>query len=979
MFDDKSLLISTLRNPTNIAAKALNEIESRLNGTITIADPNAPFCHLLEFGSSIAAQVINAMDAKLPALYPKRAENMEDLYGHMSDFDYLRMYSTPARSALRMFLPKKFLLDNAVEYNANYKKLVIPSDTTFLVAKYNFGIYYPIEILINNYTGSFTVAYDTSESNPLHVLSKNIVDKYEIQYMGVDYLILDFPIYQFSKSSIVETIVSSTGFVKSINYNDKFYALRVFNYKNGTYTELAQTQSKIVYDATVPTLYLQVHPDKNKIVLNIPQVYFDNGMMGSKLLIEVYTTVGVLDIDTSNLLDTDIGVTYNNNARTDSTFTNIFKNMPYDIILQLSGDRITGGSNAISVSTLRQRVIQDTLYDRVPISEADISVMLEDNGFYVHKSLDNVTDRIYYAYKVIRDSTGSIVPSTTIPLKLLGTDVTDGKHSTLVNCSADSSVTILPTTIYKYNQDANCAIPLVDDELNKLVSLDKDVLATTLNTAGYLKSPYHVRVSMNGNYPRADTYNLMTPTVDKIIFVEDNYETTYKLVSYAATINHDNIGYYEVTLSVSASDDVTNLSVNDILLYVMVKSDDKWVGTTCEYVSFNPATNIFIYKFKIPTTYHLTLDNKIGITYTNDEDTYTNYEYLINLVSDFHVVYMVARSAVTDVSEPVDSIITGVPDQYKQLYIGLSRQYFTITLGTNINNVIYNNVEVTLGANTYARYETNIPAKYTEDVYEKDENGYIKTYTDVNGKMYTKKIHEVGEAITDETGKVRFEHMAGDVIRDSYGNPVVVSAGVDTYFITMMFIDAKMFFSDRQAELDFQSNIYTSLNSYFSTITSMQDQLLERTKLYFRCVKSIGTANVNIGDGAVSKQNIELSFRIVCYVASYVKQDESIQNQITEMLCTFIEEAIESKTISMLDIFEKVKEKVSDYIDHFDLLGINDNVALQTFVVTAEDSQPSIRRQLVLTEDNILSLRKQIDVTYVTLTPNTLASSTYSS
>ena len=967
MFDDKSLLISTLRNPTNIAAKALNEIESRLNGTITIADPNAPFCHLLEFGSSIAAQVINAMDAKLPALYPKRAESMEDLYGHMSDFDYLRMYSTPARSALRMFLPKKFLLDKAVEYNANYKKLVIPSDTTFLVAKYNFGIYYPIEILINNYTGSFTVAYDTSESNPLHVLSKNIVDKYEIQYMGVDYLILDFPIYQFSKSSIVETIVSSTGFVKSINYNDKFYALRVFNYKNGTYTELAQTQSKIVYDATVPTLYLQVHPDKNKIVLNIPQVYFDNGMMGSKLLIEVYTTVGVLDIDTSNLLDTDIGVTYNNNARTDSTFTNIFKNMPYDIILQLSGDRITGGSNAISVSTLRQRVIQDTLYDRVPISEADISVMLEDNGFYVHKSLDNVTDRIYYAYKVIRDSTGSIVPSTTIPLKLLGTDVTDGKHSTLVNCSADSSVTILPTTIYKYNQDANCAIPLVDDELNKLVSLDKDVLATTLNTAGYLKSPYHVRVSMNGNYPRADTYNLMTPTVDKIIFVEDNYETTYKLVSYAAAINHDNIGYYEVTLSVSASDDVTNLSVNDILLYVMVKSDDKWVGTTCEYVSFNPATNIFIYKFKIPTTYHLTLDNKIGVTYTNDEDTYTNYEYLINLVSDFHVVYMVSRSAVTDVSEPVDSIITGVPDQYKQLYIGLSRQYFTITLGTNINNVIYNNVEVTLGANTYARYETNIPAKYTEDVYEKDENGYIKTYTDVNGKMYTKKIHEVGEAITDETGKVRFEHMAGDVIRDSYGNPIVVSAGVDTYFITMMFIDAKMFFSDRQAELDFQSNIYTSLNSYFSTIASMQDQLLERTKLYFRCVKSIGTANVNIGDGAVSKQNIELSFRIVCYVASYVKQDESIQNQITEMLCTFIEEAIESKTISMLDIFEKVKEKVSDYIDHFDLLGINDNV------------QPSIRRQLVLTEDNILSLRKQIDVTYVTLTPNTLASSTYSS
>ena len=979
MFDDKSLLISTLRNPANIAAKVLNEIENRLNGKITIADPNAPFCHLLEFGSSIASQVINAMDTKFPLLYPKRAESMEDLYAHMSDFDYLRLYSTPARSAIRLYLPKKFLLDSALDYNENYKKLVIPSDTTFLVAKYNFGIYYPIEILINNYTGSFTVAYDTTEPNPLHVLPKNVIDKYELQYMGVDYLILDIPVYQFSKSTIIETIVATTGFVKSLNYNDKFYALRIFNYKNGRYTELAQTQSKVVYDATVPTVYFQVQSDKNKLILTVPQVYFDNGMMGSKLLIEVYTTVGKLDIDVSNINDTDIGVTYDNNARTDSTYTNIFKNMPYDTIIQLSGDRITGGSNAISVDTLRKRVVQDTLYDRVPISEADLDVMLEDNGFYVHKSLDNVTDRIYYAYKVIRDGTGSIVPSTTVPLKLLSSYVTDGKHSTLVNCTADTSLTILPATIYKYDQDANCATPLEDDELNALVSMDKGALANTLNTAGYLKTPYHVRVSLSGEYPRADTFNLSTPSVDKVIFVEDNYETTYKLVSYGATINHDTVGYYEVYLTVSGSDDVISLSTDDILLYVMVKSEDKWVGTTCEYVSFDASTKMYIYKFIIPTTYHLTLDNKIGITYTSDNDDYKNYEYLIDLVSDFHVVYMVARTAVTGISEPSDTIVTGVPDQYKQMYIGLSRQYFTITLGKNINNVIYNNVEVTLGTNTYARYETNIPAKYTEDVYEHDENGYIKTFTDVKGNMYTKKIHEVGEPITDSNGKIRYEHMTGDIIHNAAGDPVLVSEGSDTYFVTMMFIDAKMFFSDRQAELDFQNNIYSTLNSYFDVITSMQDQLLERTKLYFRCVKSIGTANVNIGDGAVSKQNIELSFRIVCYVPSYVKQNETIQKQITEMLCTFIEEAIESKTISMLDIFEKVKERVSDYVDHFDLLGINDNVALQTFVVTDDDSQPSIRRQLVLTEDNILSLRKQVDVTYVTLNPNTLASSTYSS
>jgi hypothetical protein len=62
---------------------------------------------------------------------------------------------------------------------------------------------------------------------------------------------------------------------------------------------------------------------------------------------------------------------------------------------------------------------------------------------------------------------------------------------------------------------------------------------------------------------------------------------------------------------------------------------------------------------------------------------------------------------------------------------------------------------------------------------------------------------------------------------------------------------------------------------------------------------------------------------------------------------------------------------MADYIDHFDLLGINDNVNLQTFVILDEDSQPSIRRTLVLTEDKVISLKKQIDISFVALEPNT--------
>lgn len=80
MFDNKTNMIEALRNPMSIAKMALDELQERLGGDKIIADPNTPFCHLLEFGSSVASEVITSLDEKLPSLYPKRADCMEDLY-----------------------------------------------------------------------------------------------------------------------------------------------------------------------------------------------------------------------------------------------------------------------------------------------------------------------------------------------------------------------------------------------------------------------------------------------------------------------------------------------------------------------------------------------------------------------------------------------------------------------------------------------------------------------------------------------------------------------------------------------------------------------------------------------------------------------------------------------------------------------------------------------------------------------------------
>jgi hypothetical protein len=972
MFENKSTLIGALSNPMTIASMALTEIENRLGGNTIIADPNTPFCHLLEFGSSISASVINDINEKFPALYPKRARTMEELYAHMSDFDYLRMYSTPAQAQLRMMLPKKYLQDQAVSYNENYSKLSIPRDTVFIIGKYTFGLYYPINILINKYTNTFTVVYDTTETNPLHLLDKNVINKYDITYSGLDYLVMDFPIYQFAKSSIVEPLVAETGFTKKLNYNDDFYALRVFNYRNGTYTEMSQTQSHTVYDISNPTVQVQVLPDEKKVKLIIPQIYFDEGIMGSKLLIELYTTVGSLNIDTTSMNTTNIGIIYNVDARSDPIYTLPFKNIPFENIVQISSTHIAGGTNAITVDELRKRVVNDTLHDKVLITEKELTTYLEDNDFYVKKSLDNVTDRIYNAYKVIRDSNGSVIPSLQTDLFFKGDFSTTDEYSSFLYHGSDNSVTILPAALYRYDEDGNCAVPLTDTEINNLSNLTKEELINKLNTNHYLKNPYYLRISTDREFPRADTFDLQRPTINRTIFVEDNYELASKLLSFGATVTHDTVGNYNVTFTVTRSDDLINVSPSDIVIYAMVKSNaGKWVGTECTYVTTDSNTKLDTYTFNIPTNYRLTLNNEIGVTYISTDSVHVEPEHLINLTSDFHLVFMVNRYVLPSVTDATETLMEGVPDYIKVLNVGISRQYFNITLGTCLNDVIKNNIEISVNKQTYATYDVDVPARYEQDVYAVDENGYIQTTVNDDGTLGVTKLHEVGEVITKDNGQIVYAHRKGDYIRDDNGELIVIVDKELTYFIDMMFIDAKMFFSSRRAELDFQSNVYSLLGGYLSVIRNIKEELLERTNIYFKCVKSIGTAKINLGDGLTGTEDIEMSFRIVCYVPSYVKKNEDIQKSITDMTCSAIENAINSKTISMLDIFESVKSKMSDYIDHFDLLGINNSVNLQTFVILDEDSQPSIRRILILTDDKVISLKKQIDITFVALESNT--------
>ena len=213
-------------NPLNIQQRMLERFEEYADGDF-IADPNNVVSFVMEMFSELTADATSEMDKTMQTIYPSRAQNTSDLYKHMSDYDYVNLFSSPASAILQISLDKTYLMRNAISFG-NYKKVVIPKSTKITIGSHTFGLYYPVEIRINPISETFSIVYDTTTSNPLYPIQNNVLEHSFRQYENLKLLYIQLPVWQFETKVHTEELISGTGFNKTLSYSNKFYAIRCF-------------------------------------------------------------------------------------------------------------------------------------------------------------------------------------------------------------------------------------------------------------------------------------------------------------------------------------------------------------------------------------------------------------------------------------------------------------------------------------------------------------------------------------------------------------------------------------------------------------------------------------------------------------------------------------------------------------------------------------------------------------------------------
>ena len=957
---DDNVTLSMMTNPINLQKLVLDEVSSRLSGNKVIVDPNQVSMLLIEMASNLTSNLARATEDGLSEWLAKRATTHEDLYKHMSDYDYIGLFSLPSSTKITIHIDKNYITNRALDYNNNYKLVVIPENTVFKLGTLDFGIYYPINIRINKHTGYISAVWDTSKEHPLHTLNTNLLNVHEFSYMGVELVQITIPVHQFTRTIQEDTIVPATGYAKKIGYTDSFYGARFFTNQTGTteLLELHQELGKDTYDPTRPTVRMQVLLDENQLSVNIPQIYVSNNQIGSKIVSEIYTTAGDITPTLANLDLSQLSVNFNL-TKDSSKYSKILENVP-TFVISVAEEKSSGGSDGYNFEELRERVVYNSFHNTALITPIDLENYFEDKGFKVIKYKDNLTNLIYFAYKVLKDSNGSIIPSANLDV-ILTDDICRSSDYPTITKNENGSYTVLPTTIYKLTPDLQGCIPLSNIEKRNLYELPKDEKVEIFNDVKYTLSPFHYRLTTMGRYPYVSSYNLMDPKVRNFKFLMENDTITAQMTLASASIKHLDYGAggYTIRLMCQQSQDLYAIPEEHIKVYLYTLSGyGTYVGQEAKLVSYN--NGVAIYDVKLVTSYGINDEHQIE--FNSLRASFEQYGHYVNLEQDWYVAFMVDSDYFTDaITTP--SQYEGIPVQYHDTYTVMIKQQFTVTLGYALDDVVYNSINITWSNSVPKTHEIDVPLTYTSDVYETDKNG-VPIYKLTNDGIEFNRIHKLGDVVYGDDGKQLYKYRKGDFVRNEKGDITYTSTRATQYNIQALMLDAKLYFSEHPDSIAYREEITSTLETYFEVIRTATNNLLERDKVYFKPLRTLGYGDFDLGSGVTTTQPLEITVKFKVYLDNEAYNSIELQETIKEEIIDLIEEDLSNDRISLTEIANECREKIV-HIESVNVLGINDNIELQTLTIIDESLQPSLKQELFLTQDNEINIRKAVDIEWV--------------
>ena len=950
-------------NPSLIQQDILNYLQGITNGQVDVLDPTIPFVFLMEASVVNAGAAILENNIALEKQYISLARSARDIYRHMSNSEYIDIFSTPAAGEFTFLINKDDIIKNAVQVPGQpYSKVTIAANSFVTVSNYTFTLLYPIDILYYN-NGTFLVQLDTIRPNPIQPISSFIILHTTItDPSGTEWLQFNFNINQFVISSEQYTLTESEYFKENIPFSNLFYYARVFYLDEISldWVEMNTTYTDQVFSPTTPTALIQIL--NGSVNVEIPSVYYTNNLIQSNIRIDIYTTNGVMD---ANMAAFSVG-------EYSSQFTAVnqyrINNNPYVSamsavsFLWYSTDIISGGLNGISFSQLQQIKVNNATNGRLlPITNAQAQRYLSYQGFTLIPNIDVVTNRQFKAVAPPpKSSNETLVPTlnTTVLSTLINlSNITnDNRVITYSNV-----IIITPETVFINNNGQVTFI--TTSQRSQLNSLSNNSLVDNFNTVEYLYTPFYYMINNTTNELITRAYWMNSPSMANLNFISNNLTSGHKVSTESFTITKmpsTTFSGYLVTLTCTADSAYMKLNPNQVFCQLAFIPDGQ---TSYSYMTVNAeptlsTTGGFVFNFYIQTNFYFDINNTIDL----ESFQLAKFPSIISrssLSQTFDILYGMSTTPSGYVPNNSDINI------FNKKYVSptacvVTHENINIVFGTYLENLWIKSTLVQ-GQPSYLTYPEDVPLLYEEDVYEVDPVTGLN-FTIQNGQVIYNQIHQAGSQVYDVNGEPVYQAYAGNPVLNNEMQPFVVSNGVINYIIDMVFYDGAYRIATDPNVTNYVQLATDTIAEWASvTMAELDNNFFEQTEIKYSPPVSVGSISCNVNGTSNLAIDASLSPVVNVYLSVVDYLNQNYQDQITLTVISVIRSYLQNMILAKSQLISLLETALPNALA-VTISGFFDNYGVVT--ITDPSYRFTLERINYLESNNVIGVKENVSIIF---------------
>ena len=413
-----------------------------------------------QFSSLLQNAIVTASELSNEAI-PIRAKFDRNVITHALSLGVEKVTATPANMKVLLMFPEKALKANMID-----GEFTLTADTPLNFDEFEFHTDYDITIKYTDLTDStngsqrnyvYTATYDMTHKNPISDLDNPFLPPVTIfNYEQDNMVVLSTNLHQVYYKEIYEKILDSDVIAnKTINFSFEKQMSHFNIIVKEPVTESVGEGKTVYLNAVYDGLYNQEIAGQKYcyyqyINSNTIRIRFDptnyQPPANSDLIIEVYTTDG------------SAGNFEYSEEKTIRLTSDRYTNL-YCIVAQRGDDGSSGGLDRQTVEQLQHIIPKEALSRGSITTLTDLrnffnSLNNENSVLHVFRKEDNILDRVYYVYNLMKDAEQNIVPTNTIPIYIESTR-RDGNNGKIYLESGT------PIFYYKFGQGTT--LPLLRD------------------------------------------------------------------------------------------------------------------------------------------------------------------------------------------------------------------------------------------------------------------------------------------------------------------------------------------------------------------------------------------------------------------------------------------------------------------------------------------------------------------------------------